>query len=236
MTNISVIIPTWNRAVIIKRAIDSALSQTIPPLEILICDDGSTDNTREIVTSYNNPKVKWIKGVHTGLPGVVRNRGIKASRGEWIAFLDSDDWWEKDKLEVQLHIASNLGVQAICSNAKITKSIRRANIKHYFAKKQLKNTFSLHDLLQTNYVICSSMLLKKQLVLDCGCFPEETVLQAAEDYALWLRIATKTSIVYVDQPLVNYFDDPASSIRKVWSSAKLQKFTVLYNFIKWYLL
>lgn len=91
--SVSVIIPTWNRELRLKKTIESVLVQTLFPLEILVCDDGLTDNTFEIVKSLNHSKVKWILGEHSGLPAVARNRGIRESKGEWLAFLDSDDWW-----------------------------------------------------------------------------------------------------------------------------------------------
>src|SRR5262245_1813867 len=99
---ISVIIPTWNRAQSVKRAISSALRQTHPPHEILVCDDGSTDNTEEVVRAMGDSRVRWIAGPHAGCPAVPRNRGIAASKGDWIAFLDSDDAWLPEKLEAQI--------------------------------------------------------------------------------------------------------------------------------------
>ena len=232
-TFVSVIIPTWNRNKTIKKAIHSALNQTIIPFEILVCDDGSTDNTLGIVKSLNNPKVKWISGEHSGLPAVVRNRGIRESKGDWLAFLDSDDWWEKDKLEKQLKLAHKLGVKAVCSNAYVVNPHSDKKERLYFSKNEVKNTLSFSEFLATNYIICSTMLVKKKLVTDCGSFPEETTLKAIEDYALWLRISTKTKIVYSDKPLVNYFNDPDNSVRKTWNNVRLQKRTVLWDFIKW---
>lgn len=235
MINVSVIIPTWNRVSTIKRAIDSALNQSISVLEVLVCDDGSTDNTFEIVKSLNNPKIKWISGEHSGLPAVVRNRGIRESKGEWLAFLDSDDWWEKDKLERQFELVKKLQVKAICSNAYVINPHSNKGERLYFSNKEVKDVFGFNELLTNNSIICSSMLADKQLVMDCGGFPEDSALKAIEDYALWLRLSTKTKIGYSNMPLVNYFNDPGNSIRKVWSDARLQKKIVFRNFLKWFL-
>lgn len=104
MTKISVIIPTWNRAETLGKAISSALNQTFPPFEIVVCGvDGSPD--QEIFNLINDPRMRWIEGGRDGLASIPRNRGIKASRGEWLAFLDSDDEWLPDKLEKQLEHA-----------------------------------------------------------------------------------------------------------------------------------
>ena len=233
METVSVIIPTWNREKTIKRAVFSALNQTIPPFEILICDDGSTDNTFEIVKSLNNPKVKWIAGKHSGLPAVVRNRVIKESKGKWLAFLDSDDWWEKDKLERQLELVKKLQVKAVCSNAYVINSLNGKKERLYFSDREIKNVFGFNELLKTNFIICSSMLIEKRLVEECGGFPEEQTLKAIEDYELWLRISTKTKIAYSNKPLVNYFNDPNNSIRNVWQSIKLQKKLILKDLFKW---
>lgn len=235
MINVSVIIPTWNREQLIKNAIVNALNQTVSPLEILICDDGSTDDTFETVKSLNNSKIKWISGEHSGLPAVVRNRGIRESKGEWLAFLDSDDWWEKDKLERQLELVKKLQVKAVCSNAYVVNPQSGKKEGLYFPEAKIKEIIGFSKLLRTNQVICSSMLVDKQLVMDCGGFPEDSALKAIEDYALWLRLSTKTKIGYSNKPLVNYFNDPGNSIRKVWSNARLQKKIVLRNFLKWFL-
>lgn len=99
---VSVIIPTFNRAKTLERALKSILNQTIDVCEIFVCDDGSTDNSKEIVTGINDQRIIWVPGRHSGLPAVPRNRGIKMARGNWVAFLDSDDWWNRFKLEKQI--------------------------------------------------------------------------------------------------------------------------------------
>src|SRR5438552_105599 len=114
---VSVIIPTWNRAATIGQAIRSALDQTHPPFEILVCDDGSTDNTEEIVRLFGNPKLVWLPNKRAGRPAIPRNAGLRNYRGEWVAFLDSDDEWAENKLEVQLAIARKRNVKALCTNA-----------------------------------------------------------------------------------------------------------------------
>src|SRR5690348_3025712 len=98
--NISVIIPAYNAANCIQRAIDSALAQTLPPREVIVVDDGSTDETPRLVVSYGE-RVHLIQQSNAG-PGAARNRAVRASRGEWLAMLDADDSWLPQKLERQL--------------------------------------------------------------------------------------------------------------------------------------
>ena len=116
---ISVIIPTFNRAnSYLLRAINSVLSQSYKPLEILICDDGSTDNTKAIIDSLDSNLVKYLYCGRNKRPSVPRNIGIKKAKGNWIAFLDSDDYWYENKLEVQVKILKKEStINAICSNA-----------------------------------------------------------------------------------------------------------------------
>src|SRR3989304_3363777 len=175
--SVSVIIPTWNRANIVVKAIKSVLNQTLPPLEILVCDDGSIDDTFEIVKSIKNKRIKWIAGAHSGLPAVPRNRGIKESRGEWLTFLDSDDEWLPKKLEKQLALAKRLDCLAVCCNAYSVDA--EGKRKKYLAYS--KETIDFFDLLKANHVICSTAVIHRSLISKCLGFPENKNLKAIED-------------------------------------------------------
>lgn len=229
MKKVSVIIPVWNRADLLKRAINSTLNQSFPPLEILVCDDGSTDNNFEIIKSLNNPKVKWIAGKHSGLPAVVRNRGIRKSKGEWLAFLDSDDEWLPTKLEKQLTFAQQNELLAVSSNAFL---IRKQN---NFGKilDFSKSVIAFRDLLNTNFIICSSVIIHKSLLKKCEGFPEGPSLIATEDYALWLRIATQTYFGYIREPLM-YYNDNIHSVRTKGPQTLIEQKEIVYkNFLRW---
>src|SRR3989344_8773435 len=109
---ISVIIPTYNRALMVKRAIESVLAQSYENFEIIVADDGSTDDTKEALSGYiNSGKIKYIFQDNAG-PGAARNAGIKHAKGELVAFLDSDDEWVPDKLEKQIKIFESRGKDA----------------------------------------------------------------------------------------------------------------------------
>lgn len=104
---VSVVIPTYNRANIIKDAIETVIAQTYQDFEIIIVDDGSTDNTKEIVQSYQDDRIKYIYQTNSGKPSIARNKGIKEAKGDFIAFLDSDDLWHPQLLEKHINILSN---------------------------------------------------------------------------------------------------------------------------------
>lgn len=219
MEKVSVIIPTWNRKKTLIKAVKSVLGQSMQPFEILICDDGSTDNTFEIIKSLNNPGVKWIAGRHSGLPAVARNHGIKEAKGEWIAFLDSNDEWFPEKLEKQMVLARQTGCLAICSN---TYSVNtRGQQKKYLDYKKGMITFS--DLIEINYVICSSAIIHSSLLSKCFGFSEISALKTGQDYAFWLKISTQGAFAYLPEPLVLYFDDPSKSNRRFNKNPYLQK-------------
>jgi teichuronic acid biosynthesis glycosyltransferase TuaG len=230
MDKVSIIIPTWNRANTIKQAIDSALKQTLSPQEILICDDGSVDNTEEVVKSIDDPRIYWFPGTRGGRPAIPRNRGIQVSKGEWLAFLDSDDEWLPNKLEKELALAKKLNCLAVCCNAKcyIPGKGIRDNLLSWNSE-----SLTYYDLLKSNQVVCSSSLIHRSLLKTIIGFPEESGLKALEDYALWLRIATQTIWGYIDEPLVIYREDAANSARKDDSDVWTQRKVVLKNFLIW---
>jgi glycosyltransferase involved in cell wall biosynthesis len=210
--SVSVIIPTWNRAATIQAAVESALRQSIPVLEVLVCDDGSMDETATVVgrLSSNDRRVRWLPGERGGRPAIPRNRGIHESRGEWLAFLDSDDAWLPEKLSVQLEAMSRARVLAACSNAvRVTAEGGRMGDLLSWPKPAL----GFADLLSSNWVVCSSCILHRDAASRAGGFPEAPEFKAIEDYALWLRVAALTDFAYSRRPLVLYRDDVAHSIR-----------------------
>ncbi len=229
-STVSVIIPTWNRGSELPLAISSALGQTVPPFEILICDDGSDDGSEAAVRAFNDHRVRWLPGSHAGRPAVPKNRGLAVSKGEWIAFLDSDDQWLPEKLERQLQRLHGLRYKAICSNA-YRSSPENKQIKRFLTWSKTKITFD--DLLYTNYVVCSSAVIHHSLIADVVGFPERHGLTVGEDYALWLRVATCTDFAYLPEPLVIYKDDPQHSVRCDGPDDTTQKRAVIQDFLKW---
>ena len=230
MDTVSVVIPTWNRSKFLVRAIRSALGQSHQPLEILVCDDGSSDDSEHAVASIGDSRVQWVGGKRGGRPAVPRNRGIARSRGTWIAFLDDDDQWAPEKLSRQFAALSEAETGACCSAAlKMTTS----GVDGSYQLGWDQGTVRFDDLLIGNRVICSSALVRKDLIEKAGGFPEAPVLASIEDYALWLRIAAFTGFAFSPDPLVLYNDAPSSGIR-VRSPSPLTSMRLVFgDFIRW---
>ncbi len=208
---VSVIIPTWNRASLLVEAVNSVLQQTEKRIEVLVCDDGSTDDSRRLVEALGDPRVKWIDGPRFGRPAPARNRGIAVARGKWVAFLDSDDTWHPLKLEMQIRVLQSSGLRACSTNAERMISAGTQNVGPLLNYQ--KNEISLAEIVGTNWVVCSSMLLDRAILSEAGGFPEGPEFKAIEDYALWVKVAALTPIVYLSECYVRYRDEPSTSIR-----------------------
>lgn len=217
MNDVSVIIPTYNRALTIASAIQSVLNQTLPATEILICDDGSTDNSKQIVERFKDKRVIWVSGKHTGLPSATRNLGLMKAKGVWVAFLDSDDWWEKEKLHIQLCSLKSNNSLASCTLSKRVQGGKKIDCTQNFFKQRIM--FS--DLKVNNYITCSSVVINNKLLKNIGGFNEANDLKSIEDYELWLRVSCFTDFCYVSIPLVYYSEGMADSVRSVFTSMQV---------------
>jgi len=234
MELISVIIPTYNRIKTLEKCINSVLKQTYNNFEIIICDDGSSDSSRDLVESYQDQRIIWIEGEHSGLPSIPRNRALSQAKGEWIAFLDSDDEWMPEKLEKQLMALRILKKDclACCTNAIVYSTNRSRNGKDFYIRSKNK-IVDLNSISHVNILITSSVILHKSILRMTGFFPSSKKLIVGEDYALWLRVATFTNILYIDELLVKYSDNPNSSIRQFSKSIIKQKIAILFNYCSW---
>lgn len=227
---VSVIIPTFNRREALMRAVRSCLEQTHPVTEILVCDDGSTDGSRESIVALASDRVRWVEGERAGRPAPARNRGLRAARGEWMAFLDDDDAWFPEKLAVQFARLASSGTYAVCTNAE--RIVPGAGSKGTYFNHASK-LLSFVDLLAENKVISSSLLAKKELLMKAGGFPEAPEFVAIEDYALWLRLSVFTDIFYCEDPLVAYTDSATTTLRAKQTSASHIRNVVLSDLHAW---
>lgn len=192
--SISVIIPTFNRYEFTKKAIKSVKKQTRQAVEIIVVDDGSTDNTHLL---KNDRDIIYLPIPHNGNPGFVRNRGVEAASGRYIAFLDSDDLWEKNKLELQLAFMAENPALRISHTRELwlrnNKTISQKTQKH------VRQGDMFEDALKKCTIGPSTVLLEKSLYTETGGFRED--LEIAEDYEYWLRITAANQVGYIDTPL-----------------------------------
>jgi glycosyltransferase involved in cell wall biosynthesis len=197
---VSVIIPTYNREKIITRAIDSVFAQTYRDFEIVVLDDGSQDNTRAVAQAYG-PKVHYFYQDNKGIAGA-RNAGMHQTAGDYIAFLDSDDYWLPGKLEQQMALFSQhpeygmVGCQ--CGSVQIDGTYREKN-------RPGKSGWILYDLFNKNFIRTSSAVITRACLEKVGGFDE--TLREGEEYDYWLRIAAEFAIGFINEPLTVYVDN-----------------------------
>ena len=207
--NISVIIPTYNRAHILPRALDSVLAQTQLPIEIIVVNDGSTDGTKSVLSNY--PGLKIIDQQHSGV-SAARNIGLEHTNGEWIAFLDSDDEWLPEKLEQQWAAICN-DDKLICHTEEIW--IRNGQRVNPMKKHQKYGEYIYEKCLPLCVISPSSVMIHQSVFNDIGVFDES--LEVCEDYDLWLRICAKYPTLFIDEPLiVKYGGHEDQLSRKYW--------------------
>lgn len=207
--DISVIIPAFNRAHTLPRALDSLLAQTLKPKEIIVIDDGSTDDTKAVLADY--PGLCIIEQANCGV-SAARNVGVEKASGEWLAFLDSDDEWLPKKLEKQWVAICN-DDKLICHTEEIW--IRNGKRVNPMKKHQKYGGWIYEKCLPLCVISPSSVIIHKSVFADIGVFDEE--LDVCEDYDLWLRICSKYPILFLDEQLiVKYGGHEDQLSRKHW--------------------
>jgi len=197
---VSVIIPTYNRGKYIKEAVDSVLSQAFQDFEIIVIDDGSTDNTREVLSLYSD-KIEYIYQENKGI-SCARNTGIRCSNGEYIAFLDSDDMWLEDKLELQVRfLDKNRDVDMVYSGIYYFDEMFKIN-RDYFDLVKPYSGFVLKHLFLRNFIPCVTVIVRKKCFEKIGLFDETLVF--SEDYDMWMRVAMYFKIDFINKPLARF--------------------------------
>ncbi len=206
-TQVSVVIPAYQAEGFIAATLATVAAQTILPREVIVVDDGSSDNTCAMVEafSHDNPQLplRLLREPHRG-PGAARNAGVQAATGMWIAFLDSDDLWELTKLE-RVAEASRRNPEAnfLCHNEmhqKLNGSVNTINYsKGYRADCSLPKQLFVRNRFSTSAVLCH-----RELILSCGGF--DTTLANAQDYELWLRMSCSLKVSFVSEVLGTYVD------------------------------
>ena len=203
---VSVIIATYNRADLLREAVVSVLEQTYTNFELIISDDGSTDNTKKVVSGFQDSRIVFLGLNHSGIPAVTRNRGIDASKGEYIALLDSDDLWLPCKLERCLyHFNMNPSLGLFCSNEYLLNSEAPPSDQKSLLQKRAEDQYvTFERLFEGNPVSTSTVVIRKECLLQVGKFDESFDFYAVEDWHLWARIASRFRIFFSNEPLGYY--------------------------------
>lgn len=211
MFSVAVIIPTFNRALLLKRAISSVGINRLAKVEIIVVDDGSNDQTRAMVRQ-KFPDINYIYQSNTGV-SAARNKGIAASNSEWLAFLDSDDEWLAGKLDVQIKALQKQPKYQIChSEERWISNGKKINPKLCHQKT---GGWIFRHCLPLCVISPSSVLINRRVFADVGNFDED--LPACEDYDMWLRITAKYPVLYIsDAQIIKYGGHPNQLSKKYW--------------------
>ncbi len=195
MIDVTVVIPTFNRLALLKEALASVYQQTISPVEIIVVDDGSTDETFDWLQTQKNLTV--LRQVNRG-PAAARNFGVQHAKSTWIAFLDSDDYWLSQKLERQGDfITKNAEVKILQTEEIWYRNGVRVNAKNRHAKPSGPAFLACLPLC---VVSPSAVMMKRSFFWEVGGFDES--FPACEDYELWLRVSLKSPIFTLREPLI----------------------------------
>lgn len=196
LPTVTVIIPTYNRGHVIRRALHSVLHQTYQSLEVIVVDDGSTDNTEAIVESFNDPRILYIRHETKQGAATARNTGIKAASADFIAFQDSDDEWLCEKLERQMAIFRQAGAEV---GVVYTGFVRLENNQaSYCPPKDFRKSGNiLESLLNGNFVTTQAAVVRKECFQKVGLFDEQ--LPRLQDWELFIRMAKRYEFICIDE-------------------------------------
>jgi glycosyltransferase involved in cell wall biosynthesis len=199
-TVVSVLIPNYNQTHYVVEAIESVLRQSYCDYEIIVIDDGSTDNCAEALAPYSG-RIRYVRQENRGLAGA-RNTGLRVAQGVLIGLLDADDRWAPDFLSTMVNLADSHPDAAVCYCAARSIDPNGDPLSQIFGVRPATPDPLYEILLRANFIIPSTVLLRKEPVLDAGCFDE--TLRSCEDWDLWLRLLPKHSFIGCGEPLVEY--------------------------------
>ena len=210
---VSIVLPTYNRARLLRRAVQSILNQTYQNFEVIVVDDCSSDNTENVVKSFCDERIRYIRHERNRGAASARNTGIKTAKGEYVAFQDSDDEWLPGKLEKQMKAfgsgSSNLGV--VYTGFWLIDQNRKTLCPPSFVKQ---TDGEIHDaLLEINFVSTPTAVVRKECFEKAGMFDEN--LPRLQEWELWLRISKHYCFKHINEPLVNAYRQPDSISRNM---------------------
>lgn len=221
---VSVIIPAYNCSKFISLALDSALAQDVP-MEIIVINDCSKDDLDQVMQKYlKYPQIRYLKNEENMGVAETRNKGVRLAQGEYVAFLDADDYWDKDKLKKQLKLIREKGT-VLCSTA---RELMRPDgtLTGYIIP--VKTEFSFRDLRLQNQVNCSSVLMRADVAKEFPMHHDDS----HEDYLMWLEVLEKYGDgCAINEPLLKYRISDTGKSGNKWNSAKMTYRTYTFESI-----
>lgn len=229
LPTISVICPTYNSEKYVSDTIRSVLNQATPPFELIVSDDGSTDETLKVVERMTKDAlftVRVLKNPHQG-PGAARNAGIRAAQGEWIAFLDSDDRWHTGKIAHVLEaITEHPEVNFFCHD-QCHRFLDGREVPLHLPKRY-QGMVIARQLFRNCPFATSAVVCRKDLLVGHGMFNER--LMSAQDFELWLRLIPQLRVYFIDEVLGTYCDRSGNiSSTKRWQHFRNQLWALSKN-------
>ena len=227
----SIVIPTYNCAELLHRALKSVFSQSFQNFEIIVIDNSSTDYTQNVLNSYSDPKLKVLTVKNNGIIAYSRNKGIEKSKGDWVAFLDSDDVWKPGKLErVNESINQKQNAILLCHDEwHVVNGKIKARLKYGPETPDMYERL----LFKGNCLSTSAVCLRKDIALKSGGFSERKGFVTVEDYEYWIRLSQLGEFYFIDEVLGEWHthDDNYSSNIKMHTNANIA--VKQYHFDLW---
>jgi glycosyltransferase involved in cell wall biosynthesis len=199
---VSVVIPTHNHALFLPRAIEGVVAQSFPSWDLVVVDDGSTDDTPAVMAGLaDGERIRYLRQARRER-AAARNAGGRASRGEFVAFLDADDWWAPEKLGRQVALLDATPEACLCHTDCWVVAADGSRTRRRLPPRDSRPAFEA--LLCGNPIVCSTAVVRRECLDAVGWFDESLTTCGAEDWDVWLRLARRSAIAYLDEPLVYY--------------------------------
>jgi glycosyltransferase involved in cell wall biosynthesis len=199
---VSVVVPTYNRANLLRATVESILQQTYTDFELIIVDNMSRDGTENYVANLRDQRVRYFRNDNGGVIAINRNFGIRKAKGTYVALCDDDDLWYPEKLEKQVRaMASDLSAGLCYSNALSFNT--NGTVKEWYMRRKATENHFWH-LLIGNLIPSSSVLIRKDVFERVGLLSEMPVRVGVEDYEMWIRISHAYKLLYLPEMLIRY--------------------------------
>ncbi len=199
---VTVVVPAYNQEAYIEETLQSILAQTFTDYEVIVVDDGSSDETGKVVSNVRDRRLHYVYQANSGRPACSRNRGVSLAKGEYIAFLDGDDLWMPDKLEKQLQMfQAHPEYGLVFSNA---ISFDEQGNEDMIVGRAVSSGYLYQKLFLHNFIAGCTVMVRKNSLDAVGGFNEGHDFLAVEDYDLWLRMSRRYPFGYIDEPLARY--------------------------------